>query len=302
MPTFSVGVCVADVMDDPVGLIHSILIESNRSPAIMKELVVVASGVQEQTLSGLMLSRELDRRVTILVESVRHGKAEAINRILTSVSGEYVVFVNADATPEPGAIPSLLEAVTSDPEAGVVSALPMVGAPERAASLLTKFMWSAHNECSIDLNHKGIANHSSDELVVIRVSATTLLPAGFVNDGAYMAGVAKRRGYSVKVNQSARVRVRTPSKPMDVILQRRRILFGHAQVWRKVGVPPRTIESMLFLSPITGVRLLVRSLSKDPKFLLVFPLAVVSEALAAVYSILDTLSSTKAHEVWRRYT
>ena len=302
LPTFSVGVCAAEAMEDPVGFIQSLLLESVHSQAVMRELVVVASGVQEPTLSGLWLARNLDVRVNILVEAVRRGKAEAINRILTSVSGDYIVFVNADAVPEPGAISSLLEMVSSNPMVGAVSALPIVEAPGGAASLLTKFMWTAHNECSIVLNHQGTANHSSDELVVFRASATTPLPVGLVNDGAYMAGVAKRRGYAVKVCQSARVRVRAPSRLAEVILQRRRILFGHAQVWRKVGVPPKTIESMLFLSPIAGVRLMVRSLSKDPKFLLVFPLAVVGEILAAALSIIDTLDATTAHEVWRRFT
>ena len=295
------GVCAADGMDDPVGFIRSILLESARCPATMKELVVVASGVSGPTLSALERARESDRRVKILVEARRHGKAEAINRILSSVSGEYVVFVNADARPEPGAISSLLEDVSSDSRTGAVSALPVVEASGGMTSLLTQFMWSAHNECSIYLNHRGIANHSSDELVVFRAAAAALLPAGLVNDGAYMAGVAKRKGYSVKVCKSAKVKIRAPSMLLDVILQRRRILFGHAQVWRKVGAPPKTIESMFVLSPAVGLRLLTRSLSKDPRFLLVFPVSVVGEILAATLSVIDTLKSTTVHEVWRRF-
>ncbi|MDG7012218.1 MAG: glycosyltransferase [Nitrososphaerota archaeon] len=301
-PSFSVGVCAADRMDDPVGFVRSILEESARSPAIMRELVIVASGVQGPTLSRLEQASELDERVKLLVEPKRRGKAEAINRILSSTSGEYILFVNADATPEPGAMASLLELVSSSPRNGAVSALPVPEASGGVASLLARFMWSAHNECSVYLNHLGVANHSSDELVVFRVSATTPLPAGLVNDGAYMAGVAKRRGYKVKVCQSAKVRVRTPSRLVEVILQRRRILFGHAQVWREVGAPPMTIESMLVLSPFASMRLLARSLSNDSRFLLVLPLAGVGEALAAALSIIDTLRSTTAHEVWRRFT
>ena len=127
------------------------------------------------------------------------------------------------------------------------------------------------------------------------------MPAGLVNDGAYMAGVAKRKGYSVKVCQSAKVKVRAPSMVLDVILQRRRILFGHAQVWRKVGTPPKTIELMFVLDPAVGLRLLTKSLSKDPRFLLVFPVSVVGEILAATLSVIDTLRSTTVHEVWRRF-
>jgi cellulose synthase/poly-beta-1,6-N-acetylglucosamine synthase-like glycosyltransferase len=116
-----------------------------------------------------------------------------------------------------------------------------------------------------------------------------------------MAATARRRGYTVKVCPSAKVRIETPRRVSDLILQRRRILFGHAEVWRRIGAPPRTIESLLFLSPAAGFRLLVATFGGRPKFLAALPVAFVTEVAAALLSILDNLRSSKAHGVWRRF-
>ncbi|MDG6987904.1 MAG: glycosyltransferase [Nitrososphaerota archaeon] len=289
-------------MDEPRAFLRALLVEAEAARMDLKKLIVVASGCSAATLSELESAAELDPRVELFVEGVRHGKADAVNKILCAASGDYLVFVNSDAVPAPGAVPSLLRMALSDPLIGAVSALPDTRSGGGLASLLTEFMWSTHNECSLALNHMGIANHSSDELVVFRSAAIAPLPSGLVNDGAYMGGTAKKLGYKVMVCPSARVRVRTPSRPLDVLLQRRRILFGHAQVWREVGAPPRTIESMLFLSPLAGVRILVRALAKDPRYLEIAPMAAVSELVSAVMSIFDTMSSSRAHQIWRRFT
>ncbi len=301
-PSFSIGVCATGTVDAPRAFLRTLLAEAGAAQMELKKLVVVASGCSAATLSELASATKLDPRIQLFVEEVRHGKADAVNKILSAASGDYLVFVNSDAVPEPGAVPSLLKTALSDPLIGAVSALPDAGSGGGRASLLTEFMWTAHNECSLALNHMGIANHSSDELVVFRSAAITPLPSGLVNDGAYMGGTAKKLGYKVIVCPSARVTVRTPSRPLEVLLQRRRILFGHAQVWREVGAPPRTIESMLFLSPLAGVRILVRALAKNPRYLEIAPMAAVTELVSTVMSIFDTMSSSSAHRVWRRFT
>jgi cellulose synthase/poly-beta-1,6-N-acetylglucosamine synthase-like glycosyltransferase len=189
----------------------------------------------------------------------------------------------------------------SDERIGAVSALPEPGLGDGMVSLLLDFMWSAHNYCSVALNHMNVSNHSCDELVLFRASAIRLLPANIVNDGAFLAATARLHGYTIKVSTAARVRIRTPKRISDIIQQRRRILFGHAQVWRRIGTPPRTIESLLFLSPVTALRFLVATLATKPKSLLAMPVALVSEVSATILSILDTARSSRAHAIWRRF-
>lgn len=300
--SFSMGVCSAGPMEDAEGFVEGLLAEAGKAPMGLRELVVVASGCPQPTMAALRRGSDRDSRMRLFAEGVRHGKAEAINRILAAATGDFILLVNSDAVPEPGAISALLSMAASDPSIGAVSALPRPQGGDGPALLLATFMWNAHNESSLALNHLGVANHSSDELVVFRSAAIRPLPVGTVNDGAFMAATARQRGFTVKVCPAARVRVVAPRRFQEIVLQRRRILFGHAQVWRRVGSPPKTIESMLFLSPVTGVRLLVKSVADDPRFLAILPLAFFGETAAALLSIYDTVRSSTVHVVWRRFT
>ncbi len=299
---YTVGICATGPSRNVVGLVNSVLGESRTSPLPLEQVIVVASDCPDSVTSGLMAVASVDPRVEVLLEDVRHGKAEAVNRILSGAQGQFVVMVNADARPEPGAISRLLSSISTEDAIGAVSAMPVVDEGEGVTSMLVDMIWRTHNESSRLLNHMNISNHASEELVVFRASAIGMLPAGLVNDGAYLASTVKRRGYSVRFSEAAKVGIETPSRVSDLIAQRRRILFGHAQVWRKAGAPPKTIESLLLLSPSIGFRLSVRIVSQSPRYLMILPLAFVTEVSAALLSIWDTLGSTKKHVVWRRFT
>lgn len=301
MEQFTVGICATGETPAVAGLVSSILAECQNTPHRMRNLVIVASDCPPETISALRVLQESDGRIDVLVEEARHGKTDAVNKILSRIQTPLILFVNSDSRPSPGAIPSLLSSMESDQRVGAVSAIPE---PEEGAGmvcLLLGFMWAAHNRCSVALNHMNVSNHSCDELVVFRTRAITFLPQDTVNDGAFLAATARLRGFSIKVSSVAKVKIKTPSRITDVVLQRRRILFGHAQVWRKVGTPPKTIESMLFLSPSVGLRLLVATLADRPRSLFILPAALVSELLAGLLSISDSLRSSNAHAVWRRF-
>jgi cellulose synthase/poly-beta-1,6-N-acetylglucosamine synthase-like glycosyltransferase len=267
----------------------------------LQKIVIVASDCPSETISALSRLQREDSRIELVVEEKRQGKADAVNKILARTKTPLVLFANSDSRPHPGAIAKLLSSMESGERIGAVSAIPEPEAGRGLMPLLLGFMWSAHNNCSIALNHMNISNHSCDELVLFRTRAITFLPPHTVNDGAFLAAAARLRGYSIKVSTDAKVRIRTPTRISDVILQRRRILFGHAQVWRQIGTPPKTIESLLFLSPPIGIRLLVSTLASRPRSFVILPVAFVSEMLAGLLSISDVLRSSKSHAIWKRF-
>ncbi len=298
---FTVGICATGEAGDLGELVEVVLDEAKHTEVPLRKVVIVASACSRSTASALEGETSKDPRVVVIAETERHGKAAALNRIIDASEGQFLVLVNADATPERGAVSRLLSTISHDEEAGVVSANPIPGPTQGPTSLLVDLMWAAHNECALTLNHMNISNQSCDELVVIRSSAVSRLPEGLVNDGAFLAAKARRMGFSVKFCPPAKVRISTPRLLSGVIGQRRRILFGHVQVWRKTGAPPKTVESMTLLQPQLGLRLFVKTVARRPLFLAALPFAAVSELSAALLSIWDTLRSTGRHAVWRRY-
>lgn len=298
---FTIGVCATGESPEVAELVSSLLGECRGTLSALQKLIVVASDCPPETVAALKQLQTRDKRIELLVELARNGKADAINKILDRSKTPLLLFANSDSRPEPGALPELFSLMKSEERVGAVSAIPV---PEQGRGLISHllgFMWTAHNNCSVALNHMNVSNHSCDELALFRAKAISFLPQDTVNDGAFLAATARLRGFSIKVSTAAKVKIRTPRRIADVILQRRRILFGHAQIWRQVGIPPKTIESLLFLSPAIGLRLLVSTFAARPRYLLVTPVALISEIAAALLSIFDTMRSSRAHAVWRRF-
>jgi len=296
---FTVGICASDSARQLPGLLTFLANEDYGQHFSLRKVVIVASGCPESVLARVRSIIASDPRFSLLVEPERKGKAEAINRITERSSGEFLVMLNSDAFPTEGSIRNLL-GVAEDESVGAVSAEPIFGDGGGLFQSALALLWSVHNLMSLRLNHAGISNHACDELIVVRRDLMSTFPPNIVNDGAYIGGLARAQGLQVKFSTAAKVKISTPHVPVDLIRQRRRIIFGHVQVWRKLGSPPKTAESMLFMDPRVSLRALVGILSRRPRLILAFPLVVAGESVAVLMALLDAAHSTDRHIVWRR--
>src|SRR5712692_9512813 len=296
---FTVGICASDSAKRLPSLVSFLTAEDYGRDFTLRKIAIVASGCPESVLAPVRKAAYSDSRISLMTEPERRGKAEAINRIIENSLGGYLVMLNADAFPAKGSIRKLLE-VASGPNVGAVSAKPVFDEGNGLLGLALALMWSAHSLMSLRLNHAGISNHACDELIVVRRSLLSRLPANLVNDGAYIGGLVRAEGLKVRFSPAAEVMISVPMRPMDLIRQRRRITFGHVQVWKKLGRPPRTIETTLFTDPLMSLKTIIRVLSERPRLILSFPLVFVEESVAIVLGIFDVSRSTDRHTVWRR--
>ena len=92
-------------------LLRLLVSENFPSNFVLKRIIVVASGCAEETLDKIRSFAEENELVLLIEESERHGKADAINKIIKNSLGSYNVFVNADALPARGSISELLVSV-----------------------------------------------------------------------------------------------------------------------------------------------------------------------------------------------
>ena len=127
------------------------------------------------------------------------------------------------------------------------------------------------------------------------------MPEDTVNDGAFLAGEAFRNGYSIEFCESAQVKIDVPDRLTDVLMQRRRILYGHFQIRRRVGESPRTVELMLVDRPLLSMSILTATLSKSPRLILALPIAIIVEGISFALAIGDTVTSKAKHVPWRRF-
>ena len=296
---FTIGICAADSAANLGQLLA--LIESESYPMPLKKTVLIASGCEPKAIA---LARELASRephFVLIEEPRRKGKSAAINQIIERVDGQFVVLVNSDALPERGAISRLLYEIGESNNVGMISASPIVGGRTGIAGAVSELMWGVHNECLLRLNENDRNNHCCDELIVVRSEALRKLPAETVNDGAYLAGTAYKAGYSIKFCQEARVKIDVPNSFVDLMRQRRRIVYGHLQIRKSVGESPRTLESMFIKNPLLSMSILVKTLCRSPRSMLALPVALVGEAVSVVLAMCDNLTSSKKHTLWDRF-
>ncbi len=297
---FSIGICASDSASQLPALLSFIRAEDFGPDFVLERVTAVASGCPEPVTSRVKEFTASDSRFRIIVEPVRNGKARAINKVFERSAGKYLVMLNADAFPEAGAIRQLLTLEAGDVRIGCVSARPVFADGEGLLRRALELMWSAHSLMSLQLNHAGISNHACDELVVVRTSMIRSVPDNLINDGAYIGGLVNARGSLVKFSASAMVKIEVPNSFMDLIRQRRRIIFGHVQVWKKLGRPPRTIESMLFMRPLISVRTLAKLFSERPRLMTAFPVVVLGELISTFMALVDSLGSGEKHTIWKR--
>jgi len=298
---FSIGICAADSavnLENLLGLIEN---EPYPDGLRLRKVVLVASGCDPKALASVRGLARRDQSLTLIEEPTRRGKSAAINQIIENLEGEFLVLVNSDAVPKRGAISRLLREIASDDNVGVVSASPVVGYEDGITASVLRLVWGVHNECLLRLNEGEHNNHCCDELIVARSEALQRLPPDTVNDGAYIAGNAHRAGYSIRFCEAAKVRIDVPRSLIELMRQRRRIVYGHFQIWKSVGESPRTLESMLIDNPILSISILVKTLARSPRLLLALPVALLGEAVSVILAMYDNVTSNTKYAVWDRF-
>lgn len=300
--SFTVGICASgDSSDTLKRLMNVVRNEVIPEQFTLARIIVVASETSGPTTKFLRELAATDSRVMLVLEPERKGKVDAVNTIIRNHRGSFLIFVNADAVPEPGAISELVLRIDSDCGIGAVSACPTFRPLGDLNSRLLDFMWATHNVTSRELNHLGLSNHASDELMVVRSEALAPLPNDVVNDGAYISGHAFAEGYRILFSDDAKVTIDVPGSVFQLIEQRRRILFGHAQVWKRLGRVPLTAESLMLVNPAMSLSMVCGVIASRPSRILVVPVAIMAEVMAAAFSIVDRFTSSDRHTVWKRY-
>ncbi|HUK75600.1 MAG TPA: glycosyltransferase [Nitrososphaerales archaeon] len=297
--TFTVGICATGQPPTLRQLLSNVL--GIETPGfVMKKVVLVASECSKDTLRVARQAAR-DPRMKLIEHERRTGKADAINEVFRETEGDFLVYVNADALVDDASIMALLKNIEGDKGAGFISGRPVFERPRGLISDVLDVMWTSHNLLSSDPGQRKQSNHGTDELMVLRSELLPELPPGVVNDGAYIAGRISERGFRVGFQPDAVVQIDVPWRMVDLIRQRRRILFGHIQVKRLVGKAPRTVETMMFFSPLQSAKIVIRMLASRPKRAMVLPVATVGELMALSGALWDTFVASAAHAVWKRY-
>jgi cellulose synthase/poly-beta-1,6-N-acetylglucosamine synthase-like glycosyltransferase len=296
----SIGICAYNEARRISGLLDSLDGQALPLGYTVVEIIVVASGCTDGTDRIVDERNQFDPRLTLIRETERRGKASALNEILSRYRGDILVLVNADARLLPDSLFHLVREFDSDPSVEVACGPPT---PDPSANpilnLIEGVSWGLHNRTLRMLSDRGRGNHCCDELMAFKRGFADSIPDGIINDGAYFGVLGALRGTTVRFVRDAVVLVETPSSLSGLLRQRSRILAGHRQVRRLLGLPPATLADLLRLSPESAAKILASEFVAFPWQTLVFLcLAGPLEFLSHLLSRLDVVRSRGYQAAW----
>jgi hypothetical protein len=183
------------------------------------DVVVVASGCDDDTVPLVSEAAAGDTRVQLFVEAERTGKAAAINFGMSHLQLPYVVIVSGDVLPAPGAIGLLVDAL-AQPGVGLAGGRVVPdNHPSTAMGHASHLLWRLHHRLALRQPKLG-------EMIAIRAEAVVALPRTSVDEACFQA-LLESAGWTARYVPEAVVANRGPGTVADFVRQRRQIHTGH---------------------------------------------------------------------------
>jgi cellulose synthase/poly-beta-1,6-N-acetylglucosamine synthase-like glycosyltransferase len=224
--TVSVGIMAYNEEANLAHLIEA-LCHQRLNGFCLLEIIVVASGCTDATEAEAAKAAAQDRRVRLISQARREGKASAINLFLKEASGQLIVLESADTLPFPGTLQHLL-APFADAGVGMTGGRPRpINSKHGFMDYSAHFLWWMHHELAVLRPKLG-------ELVAFR-SLVRHIPEDTAVDEAAIEAAVEKAGYRIAYAGDARVRNKGPETVRDYFVQRRRIVAGHRHLHRTQG-------------------------------------------------------------------
>jgi poly-beta-1,6-N-acetyl-D-glucosamine synthase len=234
-----------------IGNLLLALLSQRTQKVKLAEIVVVASGCSDNTETIVQQWAARDRRIRLLVQPRREGKASAVNEFLRQAREKVVVLCSADLLPEPDSIERVVSPF-GEPEVGMTTARPVpVNDPKTFMGFAAHLLWGLHHR----LNQ---VSFKAGEMIAFR-KIFERIPYHTAVDEASIEPVIRGQGYAAAYVADAIVHNKGPETLKDFLSQRRRIYAGHLSVRDTLGYSVSTMSG----SKVLG--LVIRSLDWHPR-------------------------------------
>jgi len=205
------------------------------------EVIVVASGCTDNTVSEIKKVMSNDKRVRLITEAERNGKSSALNLIIQNAKSDIIVQTDGDVELQEGAIKNLLSHF-KDQRIGGVSGNPIpVISKEHVFYDWTVMSYRRAGELREQESKSGVFWHLSGYLLAFRKKALPEVPFAKGAVDAWMGKVIQKNGYKMVYEPEAKVFVKAPLTVKDFINQKARVRTGYYNLIKQTGKAPRTV-------------------------------------------------------------
>jgi poly-beta-1,6-N-acetyl-D-glucosamine synthase len=217
-----------------IGKLLEALLTQKTTRVEIAEILVVCSGCTDRTEPIVEEFMARDRRIKLLRQVRREGKASAVNLLLRHTSAEIIVLESADTIPLPETIEHMVVPF-ADPNVGMVGGRPV---PTNARNTMMGFaahlIWELHHQISLQKPKMG-------EIIAFR-NIFYQIPYDSAVDEASIEPLIVGQGLRLHYAPEAVVFNRGPETLSDFTKQRRRIFAGHLYIKDTLGYKVSTMN------------------------------------------------------------
>lgn len=235
----TVSICIPAFNEEKnISNILTALMQQKTTQIIIQHIVVVSSASTDNTDAIVTELAKQDPRILLIKQEKREGKASAINAFLKMVNDPILVIESADTIPHEDCIEHLCLPLLADETIGMTGGAPIpVNDRNCFLGYIIHTWWWFHR--NIPRFGEIIAYRN----ILDSISRTTAV------DEAYIQAKLVQQGYKVVHVDSAVVSNKGAENIKDLIKQRRRVMNGHARLYRNehIKIDNMTKSSMNLL-------------------------------------------------------
>ena len=262
-----------------IGKLLNALIQQNTDQVVIDQIVVVASGCTDRTEEIVHNVAQRHKKVKLICQRERKGKASAVNSLLEEIDHEVVVLQSADTLPTPTTIESLVSKF-EDPNVGMVGGRPIpVNSPDTFMGYAAHLLWELHHQISLRRPKMG-------ELIAFR-NIFKQIPYDTAVDEASIEPLIVGQGLELIYAPDAVIRNKGPRTIGEFLKQRKRIYAGHLYVKDMLGYRVSTMNGFRAGSQF------LRVFKLEWRYIFWAPLIMGLELLARMLAIYD-------YSIWKR--
>jgi cellulose synthase/poly-beta-1,6-N-acetylglucosamine synthase-like glycosyltransferase len=291
--TVSVGICAVTEIENTLRLTGQILASSDPRLTLKELIVATPNRYLATELEGL------DKRLVVVLENKREGKAIAINRIIRRTTGDILVLASADIKLGRSSISRLVQSLADNDSWGAVdSRVELLNGDTKLMDRVCTLIWEVHNQILDQLDGDDRLGHVAGDFWAVRRELIGEIP-DTINDDAYLALTIKRKGCAIHRVGNSLVWIAGPRSPADYVAQRSRILLGHFQLIRDFKAVPTTFEFTLPVRLGRNVKTLTETVRKlGPSYLTSLFVASFLELISIQVALVSLLTRRKPRP-WR---
>lgn len=281
----SIGICVYNEEQNIERLLNTLFAQRLKTVSV-KEVVIVASGTTDKTVSIVNRFSRKYKHIKLIRERKRQGKASAVNKFLDAATTDILVLVGGDLLLTQLVVQELVGKFREN-DVGMTGAHPVpIGHSNRIAAKAGRLLWDLHHRISLEHPKMG-------EVVAFR-KIFKRIPLLSSVDEANIEPLIRGQGYEILYVPRAIVRNKAPATISDFVKQRRRIYNGHLAVKHEQSYEVSTYK----LSSISHA--LWSLLKENPRLSTILLIGVTAglEGYSRLLGWWDYHISKRRHTVW----